>query len=123
MTDAYPPFRLDLGGASPARSRSTSHRPRRRPHPQRRERGRVLLDRPWSFAALVAVAMPAAGTAAVVIDQTQRDSAGLVTSPTEEFSTSTYAIVSETVDAAEDGPDWAVRDFVGTVRSARRAPT
>lgn len=68
-----------------------------------------------SLALLVALALAAAGIAGVVIDLTQRED-GFVTSPTEELSTPTYAIVSESLDVDIDGPDWATRDLVGTIR-------
>jgi hypothetical protein len=52
----------------------------------------------------------------VAIDRTQRDDDGFLMSPTEDFSTATYAIVSESVDVNVDGPDWAAKSFLGTVR-------
>jgi hypothetical protein len=69
-----------------------------------------------SIAALLALALLAAGTAAVVIDQTQRDDDGFVMSPTESFSTASYAIASESVDVNIEGPDWAAEDILGTIR-------
>jgi hypothetical protein len=39
-----------------------------------------------------------------------------VRSPTESFSTRGYALVSERIDLAVDGPDWAVRNLLGDVR-------
>ena len=69
-----------------------------------------------SVAALLAFGLLAGGCASVVLDQTQRDDDGFLMSPTEEFSTATYAIVSENADLDLDGPDWATTDFFGTVR-------
>jgi hypothetical protein len=69
-----------------------------------------------SIAALLAFALLAGGCAAVVVDRTQRDDDGFVMSPTEEFSTATYAIASENADVDLDGPDWATTDLLGTVR-------
>lgn len=66
--------------------------------------------------ALLALALLVGGCAAVAVDLTQRDDDGFVMSPTENFSTETYAISSESADIDLDGPDWATKDIVGTVR-------
>jgi hypothetical protein len=126
MTDAYPPFRLDQGAeekaapgaggaemsAAPAPASATVESA---PRAERGARGVVLLVL-GSIAALLAFALLAGGCAAVVLDQTQRDDDGFLMSPTENFSTATYAIVSENADLALDGPDWATTDFFGTAR-------
>jgi hypothetical protein len=75
----------------------------------------VILVVLGSVVLLVALALVAAGIAGIVIDQTQRED-GFVITPTEELSTPTYAIVSESVDVDVDGPDWATRDLIGRVR-------
>ena len=119
MTDAYPPFRLDLGGSEPGAV--TVHRaagPDAGVPPAASDRwgaGRVLLVVLGSVSTLAALALLAAGAAAVVVDQTQRE-AGFVTSPTERLATDTHAIVSQSVDVEPDGPDWATRDLIGTIR-------
>ena len=69
-----------------------------------------------SIAALLAFALLASGCAAVVLDQTQRDDDGFLMTPTEDFSTATYAIVSENADLDLDEPAWATTDFFGTAR-------
>jgi hypothetical protein len=69
-----------------------------------------------SIAALLAFILLVAGCAAVVVDRTQRDDDGFLMSPTEDFSTATYAIASENADIDFDGPDWATTDILGTVR-------
>src|SRR5215218_4049308 len=84
--------------------------------PSRRGAGRVALLVVGSIAALLAFALLAGGCAAVVVDRTQRDDDGFVMSPTEDFATPTYAIASESADVDLDGPDWATKDLVGTVR-------
>ena len=78
--------------------------------------GGVVLLVVGSIAALLAFALLAAGCAAVVVDQTQRDDDGFLMSPTEDFTTATYAIASESADLDLEGPDWATTDFLGTVR-------
>ncbi len=128
MTDDYPPFRLDQGGAdveAAGMAPGTEAMPLAAAEPgpgEPDERsggsrvGRILLIVLGSLAALLALGMLVGGCAAVAIDSTQRDDDGFVMSPTEGFSSSGYAIVSESADVDLDGPDWAVEDFIGTVR-------
>jgi hypothetical protein len=122
MTDAYPPFRLDQGGEEKALGARAAEEP---PAPSpaaeaapRAERGAggVALLVVGSIAALLAFALLVGGCAAVVVDRTQRDDDGFLMSPTEDFSTASYAIASENADVDLDGPDWATTDFLGTVR-------
>jgi hypothetical protein len=125
MTDEYPPFRLDQGGEekvpgprgaevptapSPA-SEAVETAPR-----GGRGAGGVALLVVGSIAALLAFTLLVGGCAAVVVDRTQRDDDGFLMSPSEDFSTATYAITSENADLDFDGPDWATTDFLGTVR-------
>jgi hypothetical protein len=70
-----------------------------------------------SVTGLVALGLLAAGVGALVIDRTQRQD-GFVTTPSHAYSTPTYALVSET--AQLEGPRWAWRDLVGTVRVTAR---
>ncbi len=90
------------------------------PPARRGARGVVLLV-VGSIAALLAFALLVGGCAAVAVDQAQRDDDGFLMSPTEEFSTATYAIVSESADVDVDGPDWVAKDFLGTIRIPARA--
>ena len=60
--------------------------------------------------------MLAGGTALVVVDQTQRDDDGFLMSPSEDFSTATYAIVSESADVDFGGSERAARAILGDVR-------
>ena len=69
-----------------------------------------------TIAALLALVTLVGGAAIVVIDQTQRDDDGFLMSPTEDFSTSTYAIVSESADVDIEGADRAAQAFLGDVR-------
>jgi hypothetical protein len=119
MTDRYPPFRLDMGGTEPG---SVTVGPDE-PAPTAGApstgwtAGRIALLVVGSIAALIAAALLAAGTAIVVVDQTQRDDAGFLMSPTRDFSTGTHAIVSETIDLRIDGPDWLYsKGLFGTVK-------
>jgi hypothetical protein len=125
MTDAYPPFRLDQGAeemAPGARGMEVPTAPSPaseavEPAPRAdRGAGGVALLVVGSIAALLAFALLVGGCAAVIVDRTQRDDDGFLMSPSEDFSTATYAITSENADVDFDGPDWATTDFLGTVR-------
>jgi hypothetical protein len=123
MTDAYPPFRLDQGGEEKEPGTRAAGEPTgpssevvETAPAAGRGAGGVALLVVGSIAALLAFALLAGGGAAVVVDRTQRDDDGFLMSPTEDFSTATYAIASESADVDIDGPDWATKDFLGTVR-------
>ena len=127
MTDRYPPFRLDQGGADPA-GPATATPPEALPAaatpalteaPERTGgggAGRVVLLVLGILAAIVSFGLLAGGCALVAIDQTQRDDDGFVMSPSEDFRSPTYAIVSESADLDTDGAEWALDTFLGTVR-------
>ena len=122
MTDRYPPFRLDQGGADPASigsdeptSDETAEVPATQPSGGGTF-GRVVLFVVGGLAALVAFALLVGGCAMVAVDQTQRDDDGFLMSPAQDFRTSTYAIVSEKAELDLDGAQWAVDTFLGTVR-------
>ena len=142
MTDAYPPFRLDQGGedsdgaAAVAREAPTAPpealaAPGEPPPPAavqtvaaeptgaprtRGGAGRVVLIVVGVIAALLSLGLLAGGTALVVVDQTQRDADGFLMSPSEDFSTATYAIVSESADVDFGGSDRAAQAILGDVR-------
>lgn len=124
MTDVYPPFRLDQGGEEPGAQEfdeppippPAGEEATETTRPTGRGAGGVALLVVGSIAALLAFALLAGGGAAVVVDRTQRDEDGFLMSPTESFSTATYAIASESADVNIDGPDWATKDLLGTVR-------
>jgi hypothetical protein len=137
MTDAYPPFRLDQGGDDPggaaalgaeaptapeaiaAPAEPPSPAQTTAPEPAQRPRGgagRVVLIVVGVITALLSLALLAGGTALVVLDQTQRDDAGFLMSPSEDFSTATYAIVSDNVDVDFGGSESAAEAILGDVR-------
>jgi Domain of unknown function (DUF4389) len=122
MTDRYPPFRLDQGGDEPhgAGGRpvetETAAALEGEPRQTGGGGGRVLLLVLGSIAAIFALGTLAGGCALVAIDQTQRDDDGFVMSPSEDFSSSTYAIVSESAELDTEGAEWALDAFLGTVR-------
>jgi hypothetical protein len=132
MTDAYPPFRLDMGGDD---SGAVAVAPTGAPVPpagatapaavasepptasaSRWTGGRIVLVVAGSVVALVGTAMLLGGGAGIALDQTQRDAQGFLMSPTTTFSSARYAIVSETVDVSIDGPDWLANHVVGMVK-------
>ncbi len=61
----------------------------------------------------------AAGAALLAVDRTQRDDDGFLTTPTERFDSSTFAITSESIDLfeADSSGDWVLSEGVlGDVR-------
>ena len=65
---------------------------------------------------IVALALLVGGCALVAVDQKQRDDDGFLMSPTQDFASPTYAIVSESADIDASGGEWALDTFLGTVR-------
>jgi hypothetical protein len=136
MTDRYPPFRLDQGGEDPAGGvpavveAPAAPPPDAEPQtlaepapavataaaPARGRAGRIALIVVGIVAALLSLGFLAGGGALVVLDQTQRDSDGFLMSPSEDFSTATYAIVSDSADVDFGGSDRAARAILGDVR-------
>jgi Domain of unknown function (DUF4389) len=138
MRDEYPPFRLDQGGteaeglAEPtaavaeapvpvageaaAPAAAVADEPAAPPARRGWTGGRIALVVVGTIAGLLALGLLVGGCALVAVDQTQRDDDGFVMSPTQDFSTSTYAIVSESADLDTEGGEWALDTFLGTVR-------
>jgi hypothetical protein len=129
MRDEYPPFRLDAGGSDPAPASSETAPetekpaaaaetapPGERPARGGWTGGRILLVVVGVIAGLFAFVLLAGGCALVVVDQTQRDSDGFLVSPTREFASPTYAIVSDRATIDKDGGERALGIFLGDVR-------
>jgi hypothetical protein len=127
MTDRYPPFRLDMGGEEPgaitlapgARDAATPPAVARSAPPNG---GRLALIIVGSVLALIAAAVLATGGAGLVLDQTQRDDQGFLMTPADTYSTATYALVSEPVEANFDGPNWVSTDLLGTIKLRSQSP-
>ncbi len=130
MRDEYPPFRLEQGGIEgeglaeltltvaeaplpvPAEPGAPTEPPARRAWTG----GRIALVVVGTITGLIALGLLAGGCALVAVDQTQRDDDGFVMSPTQDFSSPTYAILSESADLDTDGAEWALDTFLGAVR-------
>ncbi len=129
MTDAYPPFRLDMGGPDPAASVVAAPA---RPEAvaatavgHRWTGGRILALVLGALLALVSAGLLLGGGAALWADQVLRDDDGYLTSPTRALSTGQYALRTERIDLGDSGPEvsWALPDrWLGTVR-LRATPT
>src|SRR5829696_915308 len=126
MRDECPMFRLNQQGtegegfaepasASPAAAREPAS-PTEPPVRRGWTGGRIALVVVGTIAGLLALGLLVGGCALVAVDQTQRDDDGFLMSPTQDFSTRTYAIVSEDVDLGDEGAEQALDTFLGAVR-------
>jgi hypothetical protein len=87
--------------------------------------GRALALVVGSLLALVALGLALAGVALVLAHVTARDASGFYTSPTERFTTSTFALTSEDIqigDVRGHGADWALDALDATVRVRASEP-
>jgi Domain of unknown function (DUF4389) len=125
MRDEYPPFRLDQGGAEqrdlvdevpPAAAVIEEEQASSTEQRGRGTAGKVVLVVVGIIAGIVAFALLVGGCALVAVDRTQRDDDGYLMSPSVDFSTATYAIVSEKANIDTGGAEWALDTFLGTVR-------
>ena len=122
MTDRYPPFRLDQGAADIAPEARLFEPPLAEPAaaeaaPVRKwTAGRIVAIIVGSILALISLGLLAGGATGVVVDLTQRDSDGFLMSPSQEFDTGSYALISETLDIGSEVPQWILDELIGTVR-------
>ncbi|MBB3083625.1 DUF4389 domain-containing protein [Geodermatophilus sabuli] len=121
MTDRYPPFRLDMGGADPGTRPVGPGGPR----PQ----GPTAAPVPpagWSAGRVVAVVVGAlllftstgllvGGASLAWADTTQRED-GYLSTPTGLLSTSRYALVTGSITLDVAGDEWLVDDVLGDAR-------
>jgi hypothetical protein len=79
--------------------------------------GRIVLVVAGILVSLLALAAVASGAGLLVVNHTERDSAGFFSTGQEPFRTNSYALVSEEVDIGTDGPDWLFEEGrLATVR-------
>jgi hypothetical protein len=139
MTDAYPPFRLDMGGhepdgstltvppptppggpALPAETAETAPPTAAPPPPAQRKGwtgGRIVSVVVGAFLVLVGLGMAVPGAVLLAIDQTQRDDAGYLGIGSRTYSTAGYAVTSSNINLDEPGAGWvSYEDTIGTVR-------
>ena len=123
MTDAYPPFRLDLGASD---GTLTVPPPAAPDEPiastMRRDPSNAVLIALGSLMALIAVGLATAGVVVLLMSASQRDADGFLMTPGEQFSTNAYALSSERIEAHLDGPDWLYTDeLLGNIRVRSRS--
>ncbi|QRP50214.1 DUF4389 domain-containing protein [Amycolatopsis sp. FDAARGOS 1241] len=116
LTDAYPPFRMDLGGSEPALPPpppSPLAGPTTTAEPQGWTPGRVAGAIGGAVVLLVSTGLLTGGAALLWADRGRRDADGYVTG-SATFATSSPALVSDSIDLSGTGPDPAT--LLGTVR-------
>lgn len=137
MTDEYPPFRLDPGEREPAvlevgtarrfdvstvRPVEPAPAPRVPPAPpappaRPMGAGRVVALVLAALIGLGSFGLVAAGAAGIVMDQTQRDPGGYLSTAAVRVESREYAIVATGLDVETGVPDWLqVADVIGEVQ-------
>lgn len=118
MTDRYPPFRLDMGGADGAGTLDVSSDAV--PDPTAIKgwgAGSVIALIAGVLLSFAAVGVGAAGGVGLWADETQRDAAGFVTTDQETISTTAHALVAESMDIEVDGAEsFFPNEFLGDAR-------
>ena len=131
MTDAYPPFRLDMGGPDPATlpmgpPPAPAPAPAAAPYPAPAGTATQGQRSSWSAGRIVSVVIGAVllftatgllagGGALLWADQTQRED-GHVWTEVEQLSTSGFALVTDDLRFDTGGEQWLVEDVLGTAR-------
>jgi len=124
MTDSYPPFRLDLGGADPATLVVGEPSPEQAPAPvapveperPRWTAGRVVALVVGSVLVLGGLSSLGAGTALLVADTQGRDAAGFIATPAQRFTGEGYALVADPMRLRQAAGDADLPGVVGQVR-------
>ncbi|MCV2487890.1 DUF4389 domain-containing protein [Geodermatophilus sp. YIM 151500] len=117
MTDRYPPFRLDMGGADPG-SVPGGPAPTVPPadaRPSTWTAGRVAVVVIGSLLLLAATGPLAAGGGLLRADQTQRVD-GYLWTPAAELRTDGYALASDSMRLDTGGEQWVLDRFLGDAR-------
>ncbi len=121
MSTEYPPFRLDAGEEDPAGVLIATPSALAGTEAGERSSGawgpaRVCATVLSSLAAVFAIAAIAAGAGAIVLDETQRDAGGFLTSQAASYTSGGYALESASYDARTPLVGALVRDLLGTLR-------
>jgi hypothetical protein len=131
MTDAYPPFRLDMGGSEPGAlavtdgptaptgSQVSSTPPSTPPGPPQHRgwtAGRIATVVIGSFLLVCGIGSAAGGTALLVADQAGRDAGGFLGTPTRQFTSSGYALVFDPVELRDDAGTVDLGAVLGDLR-------
>jgi hypothetical protein len=130
MTDAYPPFRLDMGGTDPGSP--PSGRPATAPPVPAGAQdataaeprgagtgwtaGRVVSAVLGALLLLTGTGLVIAGGGLLWADRSQRDDAGYVWAPAVTLSTEEQALTSQAMLLEGNGLDWVVDDLLGDAR-------
>ncbi|MBY8849072.1 DUF4389 domain-containing protein [Saccharothrix sp. MB29] len=118
MTDAYPPFRLDTGGDEPGTTVLDAPAPPT--DPDSGTAARVVPAVLGVLLLLAGVGTSAAGALGLWVDTTQRDAAGVVTTPVEHLHADGYALELGTAEMNWTDAGWVVgEDWLGRVGSGR----
>jgi hypothetical protein len=124
MTPTYPPFRVDPGANDPSGTIIAPPSTYATTTPDQRSATwsvrRIMAMALGSVTALVGIAAIAAGVTGVVFEQTHRNQAGYLMSAVAPYSTSTYALESESYNAA-GARGFVARELLGTIRISARS--
>ncbi|WP_020420171.1 DUF4389 domain-containing protein [Amycolatopsis sp. ATCC 39116] len=117
MTDAYPPFRLDMGAHDPAGPVTEPSSPEHwQPANHRWTGGKVASVITGAVLALTATGLLTGGSTLLWADRAQRDSDGYL-SASNSLSATGYAIATEDIELAGTAADWSgIQRLVGDVR-------
>jgi hypothetical protein len=116
MTDAYPPFRLDLGGGETSGTLTvpppsgpaapTTPQGTMAPSAGGWTGGKVVALVVGVLLALTSAGLLSAGATALWADRAQRDAAGYLSTDARGFATATYALATDPIDLRVKGPGW-----------------
>ncbi len=128
MTDAYPPFQLDLGGPDPATLVVDGPAPEQvrapvtatAPAPTRWTAGRVVALVIGSVLVLGGLGALGSATALAVADTHGRDAAGFVATPAQRFTGQGYALVADPLRLRQATGDADLPGVVGQLRIRAR---
>jgi hypothetical protein len=126
MTDAYPPFRLDLGGQEPGDASfvappPTSPPPATPQPPVTWTAGRIVAIVAGSVLIVSGAGLGLGGLAVGAANVGLRDSGDFLVSGDEHLSSSSHALVSDSLEMEYDGPTDLLENVIGDVRVTAKA--